>query len=49
MRILGWTFAGLVALLPGSGFALLSGSVILDAVPAVSVLLITAYPSWEDG
>ena len=49
MRILGWTLAGLVALLLGSGFAFLSGSLIMGAVPAVSVLLIAAYLSWEDG
>ena len=49
MTILGWTLAGVVALLLGSGFAFLSGSLILGAVPAVSVLLITAYLSWECG
>lgn len=49
MRILRWTFAGLVALLLGSGFTFLSGSWILGAVPAGSVLLVTAYLSWEAG
>ena len=49
MRILGWMLAGMVALLLGSGFAFLSGSLILGAVPAVSVLLIAVYLSWEAG
>ena len=47
MGIWSWTFAGLAALLLGSGFAFLSGSLLLGAVPAVSVLLVAAYLSWE--
>ncbi|QIN79066.1 hypothetical protein GBA65_11645 [Rubrobacter marinus] len=47
MGILRWAFAGLVALLVGLGFAVLTGSVLLAAVPAAGALLIAAYLSWE--
>ncbi len=47
MGILRWPFAGLVAVLVGLGFAVLTQSVFLAAVPAAGALLIAAYLSWE--
>jgi hypothetical protein len=43
MRMFRWAFVGVVALMLGSGFALLSGSMFLGAVPTVGILLIAAY------
>ena len=48
MRIFRWALVGAAALMLGLGFALLSGSVFLAAVPTVGVILIAAYLSWEE-
>lgn len=47
MRIFSCALSGGAALMVDLGFAVISGSWLLAAVPATLILLISAYVSWE--